>query len=224
MLFEDLIMRIDGKNRLYPAVILIFVILLLQLSIDGTIIAENNSNQLDSLSGVLSANFGEKGVVSFGFSGYYQSNWNSTTLIELKYKYGLRDQTIFRNVTYFLSYRVEFYDSYEEMICSYEKVLANSTNLGYEFLDSFIQHLSWNLSADITGIPLEMTWVGQLYLYGSLSLSEITYHNTSNRVQVTYSNLPSPFESSGLRIELIILNLSFITKFITIHYRGKKNI
>ena len=213
----------NRNKRLFQTLELIFILFLLSLLVNVAIEVESNSNSSGSLTGWVDADFGDNGFAIYGFSGYYPSNWSSTSPVELKYECGLHDETISINITFFLSYKVEFYTTNEEMIYNGEKIIVNTINSGYEFLDSFIQHVSWNLSAEKIGIPSGITCFGQLYLYGSLSLGDITYYNTSNRALIKYNNPSSSFEASGLRIEPTVLSLGVLILIIKVLSHRKQS-
>jgi hypothetical protein len=177
-------------NTLRMKKILIFEIVILGLivfmgipNIEGTAI---NTESSWTMEGYLNCDFNGNEFYS-GFRGLSPNKWEATEPVQLQYDFGYQDETIGRKAFYSLSFNVKLFDSELNLKFQDHKIITRGLNDGSEFVDSFTQDTSWNLSSYTTGISKGESWKGYVYLnatagFGSTYISEsstgqnITYH------------------------------------------------
>ena len=155
--------------------------------------------------------FGENGITSFSFNCGFPSDWYTSLPVRVESTLNFYDQS---NITiyYRLAIVIDFVNTDRNL--SYQKILFTYKNAGYGCFDQYLKK-TWNLPAKTTGIPLGASWVGYVFLNGSVSFGNKTYHAPSNYYQVTYSSLPL--------FEIMIVGLfSMIFIMIIIRYKRRQ--
>jgi hypothetical protein len=138
------------------------------------------------MTGYLKCDFGVNGSFSFGFKARCPTTWNSTIPVPFEYFYNVQDETTSRTTFFRLTFEIILFDPSGDPIYSGQKVIRSGKNVGYQFLDSFIQQTSWALAENVTGIPSSTSWDGLVYMNATVSYGGIAYSNTSNSIEITY--------------------------------------
>ena len=139
--------------------------------------------------------FNENDSVFFSISGRTVSEWNTTAPIPFEFRYTIQHETPWTNDLFTIVFQVDFFDSAGDFRVRLNKTIVRVGDLGLQWIDGFGEG-TWSLPSNLTKIPEGQVWTGEAYMIGSVRVGSYYESNSTNRLNITYSNLPpgSPFQ------------------------------